>query len=104
VPEDLDRRFIISFYLADDTISIYEPAQKNSGIIPGKFLHRNKYKNVDNNMDFLTPTDMATTRPTTSTGTWCESIHRRSTLVEGRQKQHARDSSQREPFNKNLQR
>jgi len=26
VPEDLDRRFIISFYLADDTISIFEPA------------------------------------------------------------------------------
>lgn len=25
VPEDLDRRFIISFYLSDDTISIYEP-------------------------------------------------------------------------------
>lgn len=26
VPEDIDRRFIISFYLADDTISIFEPA------------------------------------------------------------------------------
>jgi len=38
VPEDFDRRFIISFYLSDDTISIYEPLQKNSGIIPGKFL------------------------------------------------------------------
>lgn len=58
VPEDVDRRFIISFYLADDTIGIYEPAQKNSGIIPGKFLHRNKYKNVDNNNAFLTPSDM----------------------------------------------
>jgi hypothetical protein len=58
VPEDVDRRFIISFYLADDTISIYEPAMKNSGIIPGKFLERGKYKNVDKNMEFLTPTDM----------------------------------------------
>ena len=48
VPEDFDRRFIISFYLADDTISIYEPAQKNSGIIPGAFLKRNRYKNIDN--------------------------------------------------------
>ena len=47
VPEDLDRRFIISFYLADDTISIFEPAQKNSGIIEGPFLERRKYKNVD---------------------------------------------------------
>ena len=59
VPEDVDRRFIISFFLADDTISIYEPAQKNSGIIEGKFLHRRKYKNVDNNDEFLTPTDLA---------------------------------------------
>lgn len=47
VPEDFDRRFIISFYLADDTISIFEPAQKNSGIIEGAFLERKKYKNVD---------------------------------------------------------
>lgn len=38
VPEDVDRRFIISYYLADDTISIFEPAQKNSGIVEGKFL------------------------------------------------------------------
>jgi len=58
VPEDLDRRFIISFYLADDTIGIYESAQKNSGIIEGKFLHRRRYKNVDNNNAFLTLTDL----------------------------------------------
>merc|ERR1712167_291996 len=59
VPEDVDRRFIISFYLADDSISIYEPEQKNSGIVPGAFLKRRKYKNVDKNMEFITPTDMA---------------------------------------------
>lgn len=59
VPEDFDRRFIISFYLADDSISIYEPAQKNSGIMEGKFLERRKYKNVDNAMAFITPSDMA---------------------------------------------
>jgi len=58
VPEDVDRRFIISFYLANDTISIYEPAQKNSGITEGPFLQRDKYKNVENNMAFITPTDM----------------------------------------------
>ena len=52
-------KIIISFYLADDNISIYEPAQKNSGIIEGKFLHKRKYKNVDKNMAFITPTDMA---------------------------------------------
>jgi len=58
VPEDVDRRFIISFYLADDTISIFEPAQKNSGIIEGPFLERRKYKNVDKNYEFITPTDI----------------------------------------------
>ena len=58
VPEDVDRRFIISFYLADDTISIFEPAQKNSGIIEGPFLERRKYKNVDKAMEYITPTDL----------------------------------------------
>lgn len=58
VPEDVDRRFIISFYLADDTISIFEPAQKNSGILEGPFLERRKYKNVDKQMQFITPTEM----------------------------------------------
>ena len=59
VPEDVDRRFIISFYLSDDTISIFEPAQKNSGIMEGKFLERRKYKNVDKPGDFVNPTDLA---------------------------------------------
>jgi hypothetical protein len=59
VPEDVDRKFIISFYLADDTISIFEPAQKNSGIIEGPFLERRKYKNVDKNLEFITPSDLA---------------------------------------------
>lgn len=58
MPEDIERRFIISFYLGDDSISIYEPAVKNSGIIEGPFLRRNKYKNVDKNNEFITPTDL----------------------------------------------
>jgi hypothetical protein len=58
VPEDVDRKFIISFFLADNSISIFEPAQKNSGIIEGKFLERAKYKNVDRAGEFVTPTDM----------------------------------------------
>ena len=58
VPEDVDRRFIIQFFLSDDSISIYEPAQKNSGILEGKFLERRKYKNVDKNNEFITPTDL----------------------------------------------
>lgn len=58
VPEDVDRRFLISFFLSDDSVSIYEPAQKNSGIVEGKFLERRKYKNVDKGGEFITPTDL----------------------------------------------
>ena len=58
VPEDVDRRFIISFYLADDTLGIFEPSQKNSGIQPGKFLERRKYKNKHNGDKFIIPSDL----------------------------------------------
>lgn len=37
-PEDVGRRFIISYRLADEMLSIYEPPIRNSGIIGGKFL------------------------------------------------------------------
>lgn len=40
--EDADRRFIISFNLADDTMSIFEPVIKNSGIMGGSFMAREK--------------------------------------------------------------
>ena len=43
-PEDIDRRFIISYYLADDTIGVFEPPQRNSGFIGGKFLERKKIR------------------------------------------------------------
>jgi hypothetical protein len=58
VYEDMDRRFIISFFLADDTLGIFEPAQKNSGIMEGKFLERRKYKNKHNGDKFITPSDI----------------------------------------------
>ncbi|XP_069461843.1 EF-hand domain-containing protein 1 isoform X2 [Ambystoma mexicanum] len=40
--EDKIRRFILSFYLSNDMISIFEPQIRNSGIIGGKFLERSK--------------------------------------------------------------
>ncbi|XP_015218867.1 EF-hand domain-containing family member C2 isoform X1 [Lepisosteus oculatus] len=43
-PIDSERKFIISFYLSDDTISIFEPPQRNSGMIGGKFLERGRIK------------------------------------------------------------
>ncbi|XP_030055562.1 EF-hand domain-containing family member C2 isoform X2 [Microcaecilia unicolor] len=39
-PIDKDRKFIVSYYLSDDTIQVFEPPQRNSGIISGKFLER----------------------------------------------------------------
>ncbi|ORY36745.1 hypothetical protein BCR33DRAFT_663939 [Rhizoclosmatium globosum] len=38
--EDLNRRFVISYRLADDTITIYEPPQRNAGVLGGKWMER----------------------------------------------------------------
>ncbi|KAJ1503261.1 EF-hand domain-containing protein 1 [Coelomomyces lativittatus] len=38
--EDSERRFVISFYVMDDSVSIYEPPLRNSGTVGGKFLER----------------------------------------------------------------
>lgn len=43
-PIQADRRFIISYFMSDDTILVFEPPVKNSGITPGKFLERCKVK------------------------------------------------------------
>uniref|UniRef100_A0A2I3GFL0 EF-hand domain-containing protein 1 n=1 Tax=Nomascus leucogenys TaxID=61853 RepID=A0A2I3GFL0_NOMLE len=52
IPEDKDRRFVFSYFLATDMISIFEPPVRNSGIIGGKYLRRTKvvkpYSTVDN--------------------------------------------------------
>lgn len=47
VPTDEIRRFVITCFLADDTIAIFEPVQRNSGIVGGKFLQRQKVKKPD---------------------------------------------------------
>eukprot|EP01060_Flectonema_neradi_P020329 TRINITY_DN2786_c2_g2_i1.p1 TRINITY_DN2786_c2_g2~~TRINITY_DN2786_c2_g2_i1.p1 ORF type:complete len:750 (+),score=131.19 TRINITY_DN2786_c2_g2_i1:151-2400(+) len=43
-PANEVRRFVLTYFMADDTVSIFEPAQRNSGIIGGKFLQRQKAK------------------------------------------------------------
>jgi len=43
-PIDMERRFIISYFLSDDTILVFEPPVRNSGIIGGKFLERSRVK------------------------------------------------------------
>lgn len=43
-PEDQDRVFVVSYRLADDMMTVYEPPQRNAGIIGGKFLERTRVK------------------------------------------------------------
>ena len=39
-PPNDERRFIVTFYLVDNTVSVYEPPVVNSGVVGGKFLER----------------------------------------------------------------
>mmetsp|Transcript_40195 Transcript_40195/g.89186 ORF Transcript_40195/g.89186 Transcript_40195/m.89186 type:complete len:635 (-) Transcript_40195:736-2640(-) len=41
-PIDLARRFVMSYFMMDDTVQIFEPPIRNSGIAGGKFLERQK--------------------------------------------------------------
>ncbi|NWW89265.1 EFHC1 protein, partial [Rhynochetos jubatus] len=41
-PEDRKRRFILSYFLSNDMISIYEPPVRNSGIMGGKYLQKTR--------------------------------------------------------------
>ncbi|XP_009869295.1 PREDICTED: EF-hand domain-containing protein 1, partial [Apaloderma vittatum] len=41
-PQDRKRRFILSYFLSNDMISIYEPPVRNSGIIGGKYLGKTR--------------------------------------------------------------
>ena len=43
--EDLSRNFTVSFFCGDDTVMVFENADKNSGIVNGKFLERGRYQN-----------------------------------------------------------
>ena len=49
IPSDQERHFILSVFCRDDTIQIYEIADKNSGRISSKFIERNKVKNPYSN-------------------------------------------------------
>merc|ERR1711959_272341 len=57
-PEDRERLFIVSYYLADDTISVYEPPARNSGFMGGKFMERCRAKDPASDQ-FYKAKDMA---------------------------------------------
>ncbi|KAJ0393663.1 hypothetical protein P43SY_003682 [Pythium insidiosum] len=52
-PEDVDRRFVISLIVSDASVLIMEPAQRNSGIVGGKFLERTRVKRADGSGQYL---------------------------------------------------
>jgi hypothetical protein len=39
-PSDKDRKFVFTYFLADDTITIFEPVPANAGRMGGRFLIR----------------------------------------------------------------
>lgn len=42
IRENCERVFILSYFLSDDTIQIYEVAERNSGFLGGIFLKRRR--------------------------------------------------------------
>ncbi|CCW63242.1 unnamed protein product [Phytomonas sp. EM1] len=46
-PSDRGRKFIISYYLADDTVSVFELVVRNSGHVGGKIFARRSVEGVD---------------------------------------------------------
>jgi len=55
-PSDGERKFIISFFAKDQTILVFEVADKNSGRLTAKFMERKKHKNPYTNK-YYTETD-----------------------------------------------
>jgi len=51
-PVDRDRRFIVTFYVNNGTISVFEKFQRNTGFIGGKFLERGRMLNKATDMYF----------------------------------------------------
>ena len=61
-PEDEGRRFILSYFLSDEMISIFEKPTRNSGIIGGKFLEKTsipKPGSTVENPEYYSPADFA---------------------------------------------
>jgi len=54
-PINCDRVFIISYFLSDDTVLIFEPPIRNSGIVSGKFNKRDAVKKPDGETYYKAP-------------------------------------------------
>ncbi|CAB1459901.1 unnamed protein product [Pleuronectes platessa] len=61
-PVDKSRRFILTYFLSNDMISIYEKPGRNSGMISGKFLEKTRIPKPGStleNLEFYSPADFA---------------------------------------------
>ena len=45
--DDNSKNFIISFFCGDNNIKIFIKTERNSGIIPGKYLEKMRHKNPE---------------------------------------------------------
>ncbi len=53
---DSERLFTLTYYMVDDTISIFEKIDRNSGFVAGKFLERTRVKNSQT-QEYVKPSD-----------------------------------------------
>jgi len=68
-PDDHKRRFVISFFMGDGSVSIYEPPIQNSGFMGGKFLERQRVirnKSKTGFGDWMTEEDLLIDLPGTA--------------------------------------
>ncbi|KAK2957470.1 putative flagellar protofilament ribbon protein rib74 [Blattamonas nauphoetae] len=55
-PVEVERRFVITFFLSDDSVQVSEPPQRNLGVVQGKWMERAKLYKPDSNV-YYTPQD-----------------------------------------------
>ena len=55
-PDDEGRGFVITYFLHDDTLLVYEPPIRNSGIVGGKFLEKAKFEH-ESGSRYIRPSD-----------------------------------------------
>ena len=58
ISSDKSRAFIISYFVEDETLAIYEPPVKNSGVVGGKFLERRRVYKKNTDEEWITEADL----------------------------------------------
>lgn len=51
-PDDVDRKFVIQYFVENNTIKVHEPPQRNTGVVGGTFLARKVWTNPDTGKPF----------------------------------------------------